>query len=146
MTIVVAVDGSPASVSPLAEARTLAERERWPLLGIFVLDGGWVDYIGNDWQSSAGSRQGFLDYVERELRQQGELARAQFTNACADLDAANFKLLAGDPCETLVEAVTAAAANLLIIGRQSFHVCGRPSIRTLPARLQRRLGDRVRIV
>ena len=67
--IVVAVDGSEASQEALNYAVQLARQSNAALTGLFIIDGGWPDYIGNDWQSTKSARQEFLDYIRKEHEQ-----------------------------------------------------------------------------
>ena len=144
--IAVAVDGSAASRDGLAHAIDLAARATCPLTGIFVLDTGWADYIGNDWQSSAGARQGFLDYVRDQLEAQAEAARRQFEAATAGLPGAAFRVVAGDPLTALCGSLEETGCATLVFGRDVFAVCGRPSARRLARELPRRLRERVTVV
>lgn len=144
-TIAVAVDGSPASEAPLAEALRLARDGRRPLLGVFVFDTGWVDYIGNDWQSAAGARQGFLDYIRGQLEAQAEAAREQFVAATRGHAQARFAVIFGEPLETLCDLMARSEAETLVAGRETFQVCGRPSVKTLARDLARRVRS-LRIV
>ncbi len=143
--IAVAVDGSPASTAALSEAVRHAAEERRPLVGVFVLDTGWADFIGNDWQSAAGARQGFLDYVRSQLESQADMARAQFEAAARPLSAARFEVIPGEPLETLVNFLERGEAQWLFLGREAFQVCGRPSSRRLVQDLMRR-SPTVRVV
>lgn len=129
--IVAVVDGSAVSQPVIDKAAALAGRFDCELAGIFVVDGGWPDYIGNDWQSSTGARQGFLDHVRREQEEQGEKARTQFTGATAGLQRSHFEIVGGDPISTLVALATNPATGLLIVSRRVFQVSGRPSLKTL---------------
>lgn len=138
-TIAVAIDGSPASEAALAEAVRLARAGEKLLLGVFVLDTGWADYIGNDWQSAAGARQGFLDYIRGQLEAQAEAAREQFAAATRDQVAARFAVIPGKPLEALCELMARGEADTLIVGKEVFQVCGRPSTRTLARDLARRV-------
>ena len=144
--IVVAVDGSQASAAALEFAAALARDEGRPLKGVFVLDTGWVDYIGNDWQSARGARQGFLDYVRAELEAHAEAARQQFGAATAALSAAEFDVVPGDPLQTLCELTARSDTAMLVAGRDVFQVCGRPSIKRLARELPRRARAPVVIV
>jgi nucleotide-binding universal stress UspA family protein len=144
--IAVAVDGSEASRNALDEALRLAREQGRTLTGVFVLDTGWADYIGNDWQSARGARQGFLDYVRDQLEAQAEVARRQFETASAHLTGAEFSVIAGDPLEALCDLMAQGKAELLIAGRNVFQVCGRPSVKRLARDLPRRLKQRVMIV
>lgn len=145
-TIAVAVDGSPASEAALNKALSLARTECRPLAGIFVLDTGWADYIGNDWQSAAGARQGFLDYVREHLEQQAETARKQFNAATADLADTRFEVIPGEPLDTLCELIDKGEAGMLIAGREVFQVCGRPSTKRLTNDLSKRIKQGLVIV
>ncbi len=129
--IVVAVDGSAATAEALEHAAHLARRSGAALTGVFVLDGNWADFIGNDWQSSKGARQGFLDYIRQEQEEQAEAARGQFEAAVAGLESTQFSLLAGDPTEELVKLASQPSTDLLVVSRQVFQVSGRPSLKSL---------------
>lgn len=137
--IAVAVDGSAASEAALRRAVGLARADGRPLAGVFVLDTGWSDFIGSDWQSAADSRQGFLDYIRAQLEEQAEFARRQFAAATATLDDAHFEVIPGDPLEALCAVVKDGHAETLVAGREVFRVCGRPSVRRLARDLARRL-------
>ena len=129
--IVAVVDGSAVSQPVVDGAECLAGRFDCELAGIFVIDAGWPDYIGNDWQSSKGARQGFLDHVRREQEEQAEKARAQFTAATAGLPRSNFEVLGGDPVPTIVALANDPATGLLVVSRRVFQVSGRPSLKSL---------------
>lgn len=133
--VVVAVDGSESSQEALNHAVDLARQSQAALTGVFVIDAGWPDYIGNDWQSSKGARQGFLDYIREEQEQQAETARGQFERAAQGLPAAKFSLLAGDPVDVLVELAGERSDDLLVLNRRVFQVSGRPSLKSLGRRL-----------
>jgi len=133
--IVVAVDGSAASQEALNRSVELARQSDAALTGVFVIDSGWPDYIGNDWQSAVGARQPFLDYIRKEQEQQAEAARDQFENAVAGLKSASFTLLAGDPTDLLVELASNDATDLLVLSQRVFQVSGRPSLKSLSKRL-----------
>lgn len=135
-TIAVAVDGTEASAAALAFAVDKAMREDARLTGVFVLDSGWADFIGNDWQSSRNARQGFLDYVRGELEKQEELARRQFAQATPALSRKDFATLAGDPAGSLAEFMGRGEADALVIGSTAFQSIGRPSARRLVAELK----------
>lgn len=137
--IAVAVDGSPASEAALDHAVRLARSEGRQLCGIFVLDTGWADFIGSDWQSAAGARQGFLDYVRAQLEAQADTARAQFAAATRDHEGARFAVIPGEPLDTLCALMARGEAETLVAGREVFQVCGRPSVRTLARDLARRV-------
>jgi nucleotide-binding universal stress UspA family protein len=133
--IVVAVDGSAASQEALDHAVALARQSQAALTGVFVIDAGWPDYIGNDWQSSKGARQGFLDYIREEQERQAEAARGQFERAASDLPSANFSLLAGDPAEVVVGLAREPSDDLLVLAQRVFQVSGRPSLKALGQRV-----------
>jgi len=133
--IVVAVDGSEASQEALNYAVELARQSNAALTGLFIIDGGWPDYIGNDWQSSQGARQGFLDYIRKEQEQQAEAARQQFASAADGIEVSSFSVLGGDPIEMLITTANAADTDLFIVGQRIFQVSGRPSLRSLSKRL-----------
>ncbi len=135
-SIVVAVDGAEASKDALDHAVFLARNQDARLLGIFVVDSKWPDFIGNDWQSAKGARQGFLDYIRREQEEQAELARSQFSLAAQGMEGAVFSVHAGDPASVLV--AQSASAGILIASKRVFQVSGRPSLRSLAARLSKR--------
>ncbi len=133
--IVVAVDGSEASQEALNYAVELARQSKSALTGFFVIDGGWPDYIGNDWQSAKGARQGFLDYIRKEQEEQAEAARLQFESAAGDINERRFSILAGDPAEMLITKANAADTGMMVVGQRIFQVSGRPSLRSLSKRL-----------
>ena len=133
--IVVAVDGSEASQEALNYAVELARQSKSALTGFFIIDGGWPDYIGNDWQSSKSSRQEFLDYIRKEQEQQAEAARQQFETAADGIEASSFSVLGGDPIEMLISQANAADTGMLVVGQRIFQVSGRPSLRSLSKRL-----------
>lgn len=136
--ITVAVDGSPASELPLSHAIHHARQNNAVLTGIFIIDGQWADFIGNDWQSSKGARQGFLDYIRAEQEAQAQLAQTQFHQSVGDWPQAIFEVLAGDPILKLVELATPDRTDLLITSRRVFQVSGRPILKTLAAQLAQR--------
>lgn len=136
--IVVAVDGSAASQEALNQAVELARQSRSALTGVFVMDGGWPDYIGNDWQSSKGARQGFLDYIRQEQEQQAEAAQQQFESAAHDVPAATFSVQAGDPAEVMLQIASEPTTDLLVLSRRVFQVSGRPSLKRLGERLAKK--------
>lgn len=133
--ILVAVDGSDASREALDHAVDLARRSGAALTGLFVIDDRWADFIGNDWQSARNARQGFLDYVREEQEEQARRAREQFEAAAGPLPGASFDILAGDPCDTLLEQWNGGGGRLLILGKRVFQVSGRPSLKSLARRL-----------
>ena len=136
--ILVAVDGSEASRDALDHAVELARRSDTPLTGLFVIDTQWADFIGNDWQSAKGARQGFLDYIRKEQEEQAAAARVQFEQATRGMERASFLVHAGDPTEVLVEQASFEDTGILIAGRRVFQVSGRPSLRSLAATLEKK--------
>jgi len=144
--VAVAVDGSEASRGALEQALRLAREQGRPLAGVFVLDSGWADYIGNDWQSARNARQGFLDYVRGQLENQAEAARRQFEAAAAGFGNAHFSVVTGDPLEALCDLMAEGGAQMLVAGREVFQVCGRPSVKRLAKDLPRRIKQPVVIV
>jgi len=133
--IVVAVDGSEASQEALNHAVDLARLSKCTLTGLFIFDGGWPDFIGNDWQSSKGARQEFLDYIFKEQETQSEVARDQFEIAAKDIDERRFSVLAGDPTDMLIAQANAVDTDMLVVGQRIFQVSGRPSLHSLSKRL-----------
>ena len=129
--IVVAVDGSEASEPAITQAVELARQRQSALAGFFILDGGWPDYIGNDWQSTKDSRQGFLDYIREEQEAQAEAARMQFERAVGGIPNAHFKVLGGDPIKLLTQLASAPDTSLFITSKRVFQVSGRPSLKGL---------------
>ena len=136
--IVVAVDGSEASLEALNHAVKLARQSNTPLTGLFIIDSQWADFIGNDWQSAKGARQGFLDYIRKEQEEQAEAARAQFEHATQGMAQASFTIYAGDPTEAMVEHASSEDTGLLVTSRRVFQVSGRPSLRSLAATLAKK--------
>ncbi len=136
--IVVAVDGSEASQEAVDHAVNMARHSKAALTGIFILDSQWPDFIGNDWQSSQGARQGFLDHIRQEQEQQADAARAQFESASSGLERAHFCVHAGDPTDVLVEQANLPETGLLITSRRVFQVSGRPSLKALGTTLARK--------
>lgn len=136
--IVVAVDGSEASQDALSHAVNLARQSNTALTGIFIIDSQWADYIGNDWQSSKGARQGFLDYIRKEQEEQAEAARRQFELATQGMEHAAFSVHAGDPTAVLVEQASCAGTVMLVTGRRVFQVSGRPSLKALAVTLAKK--------
>jgi nucleotide-binding universal stress UspA family protein len=136
--IVVAVDGSEASRGALNHAVELARQRNTPLTGFFIIDTQWADYIGNDWQSSKGSRQGFLDYIRKEQEDQAEAARSQFEQATQGMAQASFLVHMGDPTKVMLEQASSEDTGMLIAGRRVFQVSGRPSLKSLAATLAKK--------
>ena len=145
-TIAVAVDGTEASAAALAFAIGKARREDARLTGVFLLDSGWADFIGNDWQSSRNARQGFLDYVRAELEKQQERAQQQFSAATIMHAQASFSALTGDPAESLTAFMRRGEADMLVIGAAAFVACGRPSAKVLAATLSREVRQPVYVL
>jgi len=136
--IVVAVDGSEASQDALSHAVNLARQSNTTLTGIFVIDSQWADYIGNDWQSSKAARQGFLDYIRKEQEDQAEAAHTQFEQATQGMENSCFTVHAGDPTEVMLEQAVSEKTGMLITGRRVFQVSGRPSLKSLAAKLAKK--------
>lgn len=145
-TIAVAIDGTEASAAALAFAVDKAKSEQAQLNGIFVLDTGWADFIGNDWQSSRNARQGFLDYIRDELEKQAELARLQFAAATAEWPSACFATLPGDPAETLADLMRRGEADAMVLGATAYRTCGRPSVKLLAKQLKKDIHQPVYVV
>ena len=145
-TIAIAVDGTKASTAALAFAVDMARTRRAQLNGIFVLDTGWADFIGNDWQSSRNARQGFLDYVRHELEQQMELARQQFEAATADWPNSSFRMLPGDPAEALANLMQGGETDAMVLGSAVYQTCGRPSVKGLANFLKKNVRQPVYVV
>jgi nucleotide-binding universal stress UspA family protein len=144
--VAVAIDGSPASEAALAHALSVARAGDKPLTGVFVFDTGWADFIGNDWQSAAGARKGFLDYIRGQIEAQEESARQQFAAATAGMTHAEFEVVPGDPLEALIAMMATGEAAMLVAGREVFQVCGRPSVKRLARELPRRVRQPVVII
>ncbi len=136
--IVVAVDGSSASQEALNHAINLARQNHAVLTGVFIVDGGWPDYIGNDWQSSKGARQGFLDHIQEEQEQQAQAARQQFEQAVNGMPSAKFSLEGGDPIETMVKIACENSTDLFVLSRRVFQISGRPSLKSLAEKLAKK--------
>ncbi|WP_295392290.1 universal stress protein [uncultured Thiodictyon sp.] len=135
--ILVALDGSPACAAALGHACWLARQGDSTLTGLFVIDTGWADFIGNDWQSSSNARQGFLDHIGREQDAQAQAARSQFAEAAAGLGDARFELAAGDPVRVLLARLNDPGTDLCIFARRTFQVSGRPSLKSAARALAR---------
>ena len=136
--IVVAIDGSAASQEALNQAANIARQSHADLTGVFVIDSQWPDFIGNDWQSSKGARQGFLDYIQDEQEHQAEAARRQFEAGVNGMPAAVFSVEAGDPAEVILQLANKPSTDLLVLSRRVFQVSGRPSLKTLGERLAKK--------
>lgn len=145
-TIAIAVDGTEASAAALAFAVDKARCEDAQLQGIFVLDSGWADFIGNDWQSSRNARQGFLDYIRCELEKQAELARQQFASATLEWPQACFTMLPGDPAAALTDLMQRGEADAMVLGEKVFQSCGRPSVKSLAKHLLRNVRQPVFVI
>ena len=127
--VIVAVDGSPVSEKPLQLATYIVGPAHIPLTGIFVIDSKWPDFIGHDWQSSCYARQGFLDYVHQQQEHQAHLAHSQFEQHTQALTGARFVKQVGDPTEIMIQLANSPQTSLLILSRDVFQICGRPSSR-----------------
>jgi nucleotide-binding universal stress UspA family protein len=144
--IVVAVDGSDVSSAAIEQAITLARQRNTALAGVFVIDGNWPDYIGNDWQSAKGARQGFLDYIREEQEAQASAAQVQFMQAVGSLPNVEFKVLAGDPTDVLAHLAKQPETEMLITSKRVFQVSGRPSLKALAGTLVKRATQPVLLV
>jgi len=144
--IAVTVDGTSASTAVLQRAVATARASGASLIGVFVIDAGWADFIGSDWQSSRNARQGFLDYVHEEQRRHADAARAQFNAATQDLPDARFSLLVGEPAEEVVRLMANGGADMLFAGSGVFQACGRPSVKSLARILRRRVRQPLHFV
>jgi nucleotide-binding universal stress UspA family protein len=136
--IVVAIDGSDASQEALSHAVDLARQNRTCLTGLFIIDTQWADFIGNDWQSSKGARQGFLDYIRKEQEEQAEAAHMQFEKATQGMAQTSFSVHAGDPTEVLLAQASSEDTGVLVAGRRVFQVSGRPSLKSLASTLEKK--------
>ena len=129
--VIVAVDGASISEAPLAHAVELARCSHATLTGLFVIDNQWADFIGNDWQSTAGTRQSFLDYMRREQQHQATHARNQFETVTVGMEGAHFRIEVGDPTTVLCQIAQDPGTDLLVYSPQIFAVAGRPSLKSL---------------
>lgn len=145
-TIAVVADGTPASRAALDFAVAMARDKSFRLKGVFVLDTGWADFIGHDWQSSRNTRQGFLDYVRRDQERHAELAGTQFKTATCGFPSAQFVLLVGDPTQALIELMSRGQADTLVLAKDAFKECGRPSTKGLARTLARKVRQPVVVV
>jgi nucleotide-binding universal stress UspA family protein len=136
--IIVAVDGADASAAALETAVWLARQGDATLTGLCVRDTGWDDFIGNDWQSSSNARRGFLAHIGAEQEALAEAARHQFASAAAGLAAARFEIATGDPVQVLLARLADAATDLVVFGRRTFQVSGRPSLKSAARTLAHR--------
>ena len=136
--IVVAIDGSDASQEALKHAIDLARQNRTCLTGLFIIDTQWADFIGNDWQSAKGARQGFLDYIRKEQEEQAEAALMQFEKATQGMEQTFFSVHAGDPTEVLLAQASSEDTGVLVAGRRVFQVSGRPSLKSLASTLEKK--------
>ena len=144
--IIVAVDGSDASTAALEEAVNIARQRQLALTGVFVIDGNWPDYIGNDWQSAKGARQGFLDYIRDEQEAQARAAQEQFSQATTQLNDTSFDVLAGDPTSVLTDIACGSETEMLVTSKRVFQVSGRPSLKALAKTLVKRATQPVLFV
>jgi nucleotide-binding universal stress UspA family protein len=138
--IAVAVDGTEASRAALEYAIGMARERAVSLTGVFVIDNGWADFIGSDWQSSRNARQEFLDYVLAEQQHHARMAREQFSRAAGELPCAEFTVLVGTPAEALRELMHREDMEALVAGRRVYQACGRPSVSRLGRFLARKLS------
>jgi nucleotide-binding universal stress UspA family protein len=70
MRILLILDGSPAAME---ECLRLSGERGGQISALFVRDGGWREYTGNDWLSTSSSYVGFLEYIEGQ--EDGEARR-----------------------------------------------------------------------
>ena len=138
--ILIAIDGAPATTAALTLATHLARQSQAVLTGIFIIDDRWADFIGHDWQSTAQSRQAFLNYIQDEQIRQAQQAQACFAIAVnsEQITDSCFIIEVGDPSALLIERAQSAYTDLLILSRQVFAEIGRPSIKTLIATVTKR--------
>lgn len=144
--VAVAVDGTEASQTALETAVSMALDREVALTGVFVIDNGWADFIGSDWQSSRNARQGFLDYILADQQHHAHMAREQFLRAAAELPDSDFVVLVGTPADALYEFMEHKRAEALVVGRSVYQSCGRPSVARLSRCLARKLTMPVYIV
>jgi nucleotide-binding universal stress UspA family protein len=137
--VAVAVDGTEASRTALEYAIAMALEQDVSLTGVFVIDNGWADFIGSDWQSSRNARQGFLDYILADQQHHAHMAEEQFSRAASVLPNREFIVLVGTPADALCEFMEHGANEALVVGRCVYQSCGRPSISRLSRSLARRL-------
>lgn len=145
-SIAVVADGTQASEGALTYAVARARHPAAGLTGVFVLDAGWVDFIGNDWQSSRNARQGFLDYVRRCQERDAESARIQFETATRGVGDTRFSLLVGDPAQALLDMMERDRPDMLVLGRHAFRDGGRPSAKRLACTLKAKAGRRLIVI
>lgn len=145
-SIAVVADGTQASLDALSYAVTRARDRGCALTGVFVIDAGWADFIGHDWQSSRNARQGFLDYVRRCQERDAESARVQFETAARAVGDTRFSLLVGDPAQALLDMMEQDRPDMLVLGRHAFWDCGRPSVKRLARTLERKATRRLVVI
>lgn len=129
--ILLILDGSGPA---LDEALRLAIERRAELSALFVQDGGWRGFTGNDWLSTSNSYVGFLEYIEdqeadearrtmqefvRRATAQGlehrvKLARGSISQeALAELQEGYDLLVMAHPLSRGLESMQGAAAKII---------------------------------
>lgn len=73
--ILLILDGSGPA---LDQALRLAGERRAELSALFVQDGGWRGFTGNDWLSTSNSYVGFLEYIEDQEADEARRAVEEF--------------------------------------------------------------------
>lgn len=133
MRIIAAIDGEEYSKSPLELALNLAGDKNIELLAIYVMDSGWPDFIGHDWQSSKASRQGFLSYINQAQKEQLEKTQEQFARIKYSL--ASLQIINGEPGKILQKFAQDQENTGICLSKQVFQACGRPGLKKLAADL-----------
>jgi len=81
MRILLILDGSPEAVD---EGLRLAGERGAELSALFVRDGGWRGYTGNDWLSSSSAYVFFLEYIEGQEEDEASRALDDFLRRAVD--------------------------------------------------------------
>lgn len=105
-----------ASTKAMDEAIRLAVERSASLVGLFVLDATWNDYIGHDWLSGSNARAGFLEYI---LDEEKRLAEATLHDFESRARAAGVKFETKTAAGNIVEQVLAELSegyDLLVLG------------------------------
>jgi nucleotide-binding universal stress UspA family protein len=82
--ILLVLDGSPEARD---EALRLASERGASLSALFVRDGTWAQFTGNDWLSGSNSYVGFLKYIEGLEADEAGRTLDDFLQQAADLGA-----------------------------------------------------------